>query len=920
MLMGIFIESLTGSSFKVRVSPTETVVSVKYKIQRAGGIPVTHQHLIWRDDELHDHCRLKDYSISEGSTLRLVLSLRGGPLNAPRTPPLRLTPIYLPKTTLSPFTSTSDSICSNNFVNSISLPPIIKPSILQSQNTEIGDHLDAVSDKSKRNSHKTDLKCFKIDELIEPLANVLPKCSTIPAFIVQKAFEVNLPNDFRNSVSINTPINSEFNEQNSNGVGTCPTNSKNVSILDGYNENITDTTHTSRRNQSLPLFGKNATNILALEPSNSVARATYSSNIISELSNSSPFSPSIYYSESSALKEKLPSVGRSYNTHDILSVTHKKGQELETSLSISDFREDRSNISKVHNEQQVNDVDNLDNFNNTETIRPTTANFLAGLLAGFVPNQTTSDYGNHSLYPYHWLSKASPLLENEEESQLKNFSFLDSEESDSFVTSNFEEDSDQGEVDAYETDDSRYYSYSLNDDDSQAGLKDYLFYYPSGSPPFVPTDYRSYSYYSIRNSSRGNHTQINGCHGTAETKISSLNTFTHNECPDWGKERDRLVEEVTKLKSKMNILRLRKQSQHKNTLNADRVMFKEEVLKDNQSNDIINWKNNSKQLTETSANSHGFPMMISQNGVNHLSNLRTSSLSSLKEASDFLKLPHTDSKIRVRQRRCATVTPPDINYLIKMTDSQDKEFQPTNLINPSLFCSERISQSSEDNIFKNPSFLTSCQLMAEHLSPNKSLTTSVPILLNSESKPYNLPVNQTALTSSNPFQTGQSTLFVNCKLINSTRNRSTSISSSSSSVPLLLDSGSSVSSDHSGTSIPSQLPTNEGSQLATAGCFSKLNNCKKKLSNPTPSYYISSILAEGSRPPSSPDSTRRKRCSMCLRKTGLANSYLCRCDRNFCSLHRYAEVHACQYDYKAEARRYMIESNAVVTTPKLPKI
>ncbi|KAH8864738.1 AN1-type zinc finger protein 4 [Schistosoma japonicum] len=716
---------------------------------------------------------------------------------------------------------------------------------------------------------------------------------------------------------MNTPINPEFNEQNPDDVSTSPTNSKGISRLDEYGENITDTTHMSRRNQSLPSFGKNATNILALKPNNSVARATYSSNIISELSNFSRFSPSIYYSESSALKKgKLPSIWRSY----ILSVTHKKDQELETSLSISDFRGDRPNISKVHNEQQVNGVDNLDHFNNTETSRPTTANFLAGLLASFIPDQTTStDYVNRPLYAYHWLSKASPLLENEEVNQLTNFSFLDSEESDSFVTSNFEADSDQGEDDVYETDVSRYYSYSLNDDDSQADLRDYLSYYPTGSPSFVYIDCRSHSYYAIQNSLRGNNTRMNGCHGTVETEISSLNSLNHNECPDWPPERDQLVEEVTNLKSKMNIIRLRKQSQHKNTLNTEHAMFRE-VLKDNQSNDIINWKNNSKQLTETSAYSHDIPITISQNSVDRLSNLRTSSHSSLKKASDFLKLPHTCSQIQVRQRRCATVTPPDINYLIKMTDSQDKDFKSTSIINSSLFCSERISRSSDDNNFKSPSFLTSSQLMAERLSPKKSLTTSVCILLNTESKPYDVPINHTVLPSPNRSQTSQSTLFANPNLINLVRNRSILTRSSSSSVSLLPDSGSSVSTGHSSTSIPSQLPVNGESHLDTPGRFSKLNDCNKKLSNPTPPYYVSSILTEGSRPPSSPNSTRRKRCSMCLRKTGLANSYLCRCDRSFCSLHRYAEVHACQYDYKSEGRRYMIESNVVVTTPKLPKI
>ncbi|KAF8564283.1 hypothetical protein P879_11897 [Paragonimus westermani] len=58
-------------------------------------IPVTQQHLIWQESELDDHHRLRDYSISGGSTIRLVLGLRGGPLNAHRVPPLRLTPIHL---------------------------------------------------------------------------------------------------------------------------------------------------------------------------------------------------------------------------------------------------------------------------------------------------------------------------------------------------------------------------------------------------------------------------------------------------------------------------------------------------------------------------------------------------------------------------------------------------------------------------------------------------------------------------------------------------------------------------------------------------------------------------------------------------------------------------------------------------------
>uniref|UniRef100_A0A4X2LFQ7 Zinc finger AN1-type containing 4 n=1 Tax=Vombatus ursinus TaxID=29139 RepID=A0A4X2LFQ7_VOMUR len=90
--MELFIETLTGTCFELRVSPFETVISVKAKIQRLEGIPICQQHLIWNNMELEDDYCLNDYNISEGCTLKLVLAMRGGPINTRRVPvedPLR---------------------------------------------------------------------------------------------------------------------------------------------------------------------------------------------------------------------------------------------------------------------------------------------------------------------------------------------------------------------------------------------------------------------------------------------------------------------------------------------------------------------------------------------------------------------------------------------------------------------------------------------------------------------------------------------------------------------------------------------------------------------------------------------------------------------------------------------------------------
>ena len=88
--MDIFIETLTGTVYELRVSPFETILSVKAKLQRLEDIAIPAQHLVYRSLELEDDCYLHDYGITHGSTLRLVVAMRGGPINTSRRtlPPL----------------------------------------------------------------------------------------------------------------------------------------------------------------------------------------------------------------------------------------------------------------------------------------------------------------------------------------------------------------------------------------------------------------------------------------------------------------------------------------------------------------------------------------------------------------------------------------------------------------------------------------------------------------------------------------------------------------------------------------------------------------------------------------------------------------------------------------------------------------
>lgn len=77
----VFIETLHGTAFELLVSPADTVVSIKSRISRLEGIPVSQQHLIWQCQELRNESSLHECNITDGATLKLVLGMRGGPIN-----------------------------------------------------------------------------------------------------------------------------------------------------------------------------------------------------------------------------------------------------------------------------------------------------------------------------------------------------------------------------------------------------------------------------------------------------------------------------------------------------------------------------------------------------------------------------------------------------------------------------------------------------------------------------------------------------------------------------------------------------------------------------------------------------------------------------------------------------------------------
>ncbi|OAF66965.1 hypothetical protein A3Q56_05296 [Intoshia linei] len=83
--MEIKIETIVGKTFQLRVSPFETVLSLKTQIQQLKEIPISYINLIWNSEEMQNGKHLIDYGLHDGATIKMITTLKGGPITATNT-------------------------------------------------------------------------------------------------------------------------------------------------------------------------------------------------------------------------------------------------------------------------------------------------------------------------------------------------------------------------------------------------------------------------------------------------------------------------------------------------------------------------------------------------------------------------------------------------------------------------------------------------------------------------------------------------------------------------------------------------------------------------------------------------------------------------------------------------------------------
>ncbi|GAU92612.1 hypothetical protein RvY_04668 [Ramazzottius varieornatus] len=125
---------------------------------------------------------------------------------------------------------------------------------------------------------------------------------------------------------------------------------------------------------------------------------------------------------------------------------------------------------------------------------------------------------------------------------------------------------------------------------------------------------------------------------------------------------------------------------------------------------------------------------------------------------------------------------------------------------------------------------------------------------------------------------------------------------------------------HMSNMISASMPVPSSARMAKPASDLSLASADSDLLSSSPSC---SSLPGSFSDPNSPMSSagKRNRCELasCNKRVGLTG-FECRCGKLFCAVHRYSDIHNCDFDYKTMAAEQIRQNNPVVNGKKVEKL
>ncbi|BHF75296.1 AN1-type zinc finger protein 4 [Sparganum proliferum] len=873
--MDLFIETLTGTAFELKVSPNDTVMSIKSKIQRVEGIPIGQQHLIWQNGELSDHQSLRDCSIPGGATLRLVLGLRGGPVNAYRTPAaLRLTPLHFAPP---------------------SFERITPPPRSSSNSTTTGPNKHSVT----MSSQQTYVSSSPVITQPSTAADEIPDQNNAAAFESNTTSAAS-PALGRTNVSKESSRPTATSRDVLTQPDTSSANRKHITFVifdSGDNLNLV---HVIDRNPSVDRSSDSANQ---LKPTSVEDRAAKAKSVERHPCDSGSF----VGAHSLARLQAEPAVNR--DSEDDNQHLKAPAVLLGTPSGSSSQSKTLTNRKPPASKMPASVPSAPSSPPSPSTPSSAAAALLAGLLyaAGSRSRDPVSaaeddvlsaSDGERSTFPCsYWLRPSSPEWDYEDIKSL--YRSAEDEEIGSggcgaggLTTDEFPFYDDVDDEEENGADEGGL----QGDDDSLADLEDYFLYYHTGDILFGPSPRNSLLRDSLLT---GVESVVSGCRSGTRTG-ERISTAKREEC-------SHLAEKVKKLKAQLMQAR-ENRLKRRNKATGDTVSSAVETsagAKDQDTNATLNVH---EKLTPDLADS-----------------TTTLPIKAASPTRPKLSAPPATPRLRSRHSLQRPYTSSiEMSPRLTTVGAGDRGADNAGIRTPPV-------RHSFDLLRPRGTAPPSVTKVSNNLSVAPAPTTSLLLppstTLSVSRKPSGISCFTRALTDSSIATTRQ-------RRFGTVQPPDISRISNSIFPPLFptKQTPPGIESGGGRLSRPLSIPkvtsreTTESSRKNPPPDASQ-KELRLPLLSPGHVSLQSQGLAKGSQwqstsraseepvapksrhdmsePPTNrkPTQAKANRCASCNRKTGLSNSYTCRCGNNFCSRHRYAELHSCPYDYKAEARR-----------------